>query len=353
MDVELTVPQTTVGLVPGVETRVRVEVGNRSGEAVSLRLAVARSRAGAWAHTDPAVVDLAAGGSAPVDVVFRPPADVPPSATLLPFTVQAEDLRYGTVAGRATGLLGVREAERLDATIVAEPARRRPHGYAVTLVNRGDEALTLAVTARLDPPGGRVEVTPAAVDVPGAGTAAARIEARPRVPLIGTRRPYAVLVSCRDAVGAADEPPLATVEATGTVRPRLTPRAATVLAVVLVLAASAAGVWRGGLPSWLPGRDGAPGGAPAAEAPVRRPYAQLDVFPRRDGEGRAAAQAALEKLRAANVPVRLVDSTTSAELDDPAGGFFVLLHDDLGSLAEANSFCTRYAAVAPKCEAVP
>ncbi len=361
MDVQIGIPQTPVTLTPGAEARVRMEVCNRSTGAMALRLGVTRSRAGAWSHTDPPIVELAAGACTTVDVVFRPPANVLPGSTMLPFTVQAEDLQYGVTTGRATGLVTVAAPQRLHATLADETARRGPHRFTLSVANRADEPLTLRITARLDPPYGRVEVEPAVVDVPRGETATAVVRVRPRASVVGSPRTYAVVVSGHDAAAAEERPASVRLEATGTVRPWLGHRPATVLAAAVAVAAMVGGVLLHGLPD-LPrlGRGNPPPAPPAASAPavpaaagttqVRRPYVMLDAFPQRDGTRQyEAAVAERARLEADGVPVRLVDSRSSAEVDDGDGGLWVLLHDGLTSVADGEAYCARHRAVVPNC----
>lgn len=355
MDVEIAVPQTPVALAPGEETRVRIEVCNRSTASISLRLSVARSRAGAWSHTDPPLVELAPGDCTALDVVFRPPGNVLPSPTLQPFTVQAEDVRYGVMAGRATGLLTVAAPERLGAVLTREPPDDgRPARYRLRLSNRGDSPLTLRLEPTVEPSGGQVTVDPVVVDVPRGETVTVQVRVRPRIHLVGSDTPYAVSVSCRDAAAAEDAPPLATVEGTGTAGPRLGRAPAAVLTVTLLVLVAAGAVVLGGLID-LPGRQRtAPPKTTAPTVDVQRPYALVDVFPRQDGPaGRPAAEATLARLTAAGMPVRLVDSTATEVVADGQGGLWVLLQDGFSSIAETRAYCDQYRMVAPKCDVIP
>jgi hypothetical protein len=251
MDVEISVPQAPVALAPGTETRVPVGVCNRSQSPISLRLSVARSRAGAWAYADPQVVDLAPGDRAGIDVIFQPPAELAPTSTLQPFTVQADDLANGVTAGRATGLLAVAPQRRLTATLTREWGHRRGIVECrLSLTNLADAPLTLSIESRVQPPGATVVITPAALDVSARQTVGAHVRLRPRLPLIGAPRRYAMSISCRDAA-ATDAPPLATVADSGTVTPPLTPRTAILLAVVVLVIAVVCALrlgWRPHLP---------------------------------------------------------------------------------------------------------
>jgi hypothetical protein len=356
MDVEIQIPQAPIAIVPGQETRVTVELRNLASTPVSLRLSLGRSRAGAWAQVEPAATALAAGDHAAVEVVFRPPASMAPSATVQPFTVQADDIQYGGTAGRATGLLTVTAAQRLAATLAPDPPQRGGASFQLELGNRTNTPLTLRLTARLDPANGQITVEPSVIEVPAGQTATARVTTRPRARPVGSAASYVLTVDCADASAEPSAAPLATVESTITVAPWVGRKPATVLATaLLVLVTTGAVLLSGRLADLL--RGSTPPGTkpppPAAATHVRRPYALLDVFPRQDGPaGRQAAEAALARLTAAGMPVRLVDSTTSDVVADAQGGLWVLLHDGLASVNDARAFCDRYRTVAPKCEVV-
>jgi hypothetical protein len=348
MDVEISVPPTPVVLTPGDETRTRIEVYNLSSAPLEVRLSVARSRAAAWSQAEPPVLDLAAGDRAESEIVFRPPDDAPPTSALQPFTVQAEDVRYGVVAGRGTGLLTIEVAKRLTASLTHETNTR----LRLSVTNHGHTPLTLTLEARVDPPHAHVHVEPSVLDVPRGATASAQVEVRPRGPLVGSQTRYAVSVSGRDAA-AETRTPLVTVDDAVTVGPQVSRRAVKALLTVLVILALAGAVWWRLAPR-LQGQAGPAPAATSAKTDVRRPYALIAVFPRQEGpNGRGAAEATLARLKQAGMPVRLVDSTTTDSVADVGGGLWVLLQDGFASVDEAQRFCDKYRALAPKCNAVP
>jgi len=356
MDVEITVPQTPVTLAPGAETRVPVEMYNRSSAAMSLRLGVARSRAGAWARAEPPIIELAAGDRASCEIVFAPPVNTPSTPSLLPFTVQAEDARYGDPAGRATGLLTIAAPDRLDASLTRDPSRRGPARFTLTLDNHGVVPLTLRLAPDLQPAGGRVDVAPTVVDVPTGASATAQVMVRPRLPLVGASTPYRVSISCHDVASGDAAAALATVEGAGAAEPRLGRMSVGLLVTAVVVLAAATAVMATGLVEW-PGSDREPSATPPSSAPavhVRRPYALVDVFPQQDGQqGRAKADETLGRLAAAGVPVRLVDSTASPDVaEGQTGGLWVLLQDGFPSADAAQAYCDQHRANAPKCEVV-
>lgn len=350
MDLDIAVPRHAVDVVPGGQARVPVELTNRSPDDGWVRLSLAPSRAAAWMRLEPATVSLPAGGTEAVEAVVRPPAGTPATPTLLPYTIVAGDLRDGTPLARATGLVTLAAPEQLRATVratVPRTATGRRVRLTLRLENPGGRRRTVTVRHRLSPAGGRVRVEPATVDLAPGGTATAHVEVRPPALAVGASVPYVVTLSCHDAAADPDAPPLAVVEETGQSPPRLSRAAAVSLTAALVLAAGAA-VATGGLT--LPGRGSAP--AASDEIRVRAPYAQIDVFPRGNGDGRASAEAALARLTAAGMPVRLVDSRLSPDLADGQDGLYVLLQDGFAGVDEVSAYCERYRQLAPKCSVV-
>lgn len=346
MDIEIAVPHAPAVLTPGDECRVPVEVCNRSASTASVRLSVARSRAGAWSRAEPPTLDLAAGGCATAEIVFAPPDGTPPTPALQPYTVLAEDAAGSGVAGRGTGLLEVRTPEAVTAELTQDSERV----LRMQVTNRGASPVTLRLEASLDPPRGRVHADPAVLDVPRGGSASAQVLVRPRRRLSGRPSRYTVRVAARDAAGDGG-PPVATAEAVATARPGAGRRPVLILLCVLVgLGLVAALGWQ--VARRLPGRgDGSGADRPAAGS-VRRPYVLVGVYPRQPA-GRSAAEAALSRYTAAGMPVRLVDSTTTDAVADPGGGLYVILHDGFRSVDEARRFCDRFRTAAPKCDVVP
>lgn len=357
MEVTVALPTTPVALPPGAETRVPVELSGPAQAARSVRVTVAGGRAARWASVEPETLALDAGASTTVELVLRVPGDVPPSGALLPFTVQVSDAATGAPAGWGSGLLTVAVPVPLTAELVTGtgPADR----FDLLLGNQGTDVLELQLTAELDPPAGDIQVTPARVQVGPGDAVTAGVRARPRRSLLGTPAPYAVIVAVHDAATERSAP-LLTTTAGGTRKPWLSSRAATVLAVAVLLAASVA-VFLSNVRLPLPGRSpvasatspAAPVAAPPA-TPVKRPFALIEVFPHRGPDGgRSSAETERSRLTAAGMPVRIVDSLTSDDLADDGAGFWVLLQDGFASAAEVDSFCGRWRAVAPKCTLTP
>ena len=355
MAVELTLPSTPVALAPGVATRVPVELRNSAAAPLDVRISVARGRASGWASVDPPTATIGAWATATVDVVLQAPHDQPPSASLVPFTVHAEDAASGATAGFATGLLTVAVPVPVRGQLAARPGA--PYVFDLRLANDGDYPADVRITAKLDPPAGSAEAQPPAARLEGRQSLSVAVRARPSRPLIGTARQYAVVVTVHDG-GDLDRRPLLSAVGTGTRKPRLPNWVAATTAIALALGATAA-VALSGVRLPLPGRNRvtpppptAPAAAPAA--PVTRPFALVDVFPHQGTDGgRAAADAQSAKLQAAGMPVRVVDSLTSDDLADDGAGFWVLLQDGFASADAAREFCTQWQAVAPKCTVTP
>lgn len=352
MTLELQLGATPVALAPGVATRVPVELHNRATAPIGVRVAVARGRAAAWARVEPADATVDAGGTATVEVILQPPADQPPSASLVPFTVHATETATGEPAGFATGLLTVALPVPVTGDLAERPGR--PHVFDLRLVNEGAAPAPVRVRAELDPPAGTVTAEPAAVRLEPGETRTVAVTARPARPVLGSPKPYFVVVAVDDA-DDPDRPPLLKATGGGTRKPRVANWMAGTAAIVIALAATAAVAFSGvRLP--LPGsRRAAPPPATAAPAPVAatavgRPYALIEVFPHRGADGgRAAAEAARTRLTDAGMPVRLVDSLTSDVLADGGAGFWVLLQDGFTSIEAAQAYCTQWKPIAPKC----
>jgi hypothetical protein len=289
-----------------------------------------------------------------VEVVLQAPADQPPSASLVPFTVRAEDTSTGEPAGFATGLLTVAVPVPVTGDLVTRSGEA--HAYDLRLANRSEAAAPVRITVKLDPPAGSVTVEPAAVQIEPGQTVTAVVRARPARPFMGTPKPYFVLVSVSDAYDP-DRPPLVKASGTGRRKPRVTSWMAGTAAIVLALAATAAVAFSGvRLP--LPGSKKAtqPPTAPAqvAAVTVSRPFAMIEVFPHRGADGnKPAADAAATKLVAQGMPVRVVDSLATDVIADEGAGFFVLLQDGFADVAAAQAYCTRWRAVAPNCRVTP
>jgi len=347
VDVELTLPTAPVTLAPGVPTRVLAQVRNPYAQPLTLRAFLARGRASGWATVDPPTLQLGPGETAEIGVILQTPPTQPPSTALVPFTLHVEDADTGEPAGFATALLTVVMPVPVAGELVTRADGR--FAYDLRLANKTRAAVPLRITAALEPARGRVEVRPEAVLLePGVWVTVA-VRAKPKPPLSGKPRRVDVVVKVQDAYDAERVPYLTEV-ATGTRKPRVSPRLATVTAIVLLLGATAAIAYTRDM---LPFVGRSPGKAPAttpAAATVRRPYVLLEVFPHRGPDGgKAQAEASRAKFAAAGMPVRLVDSLSSDVLADEGAGFWVLLQDGFASTADAQAYCNQWRPLAPKC----
>jgi hypothetical protein len=367
VSVEIVVPRSTVTVSPGAETRVRIQISNNGDERTPVRIGVVRGRAAAWAQAEPAVVAAGPGESTSVDLVFRPPASVVPQTTLQPFTVQAEDLRDGAVAARATGLLAVSTPDTLSARLEVTRTRRRTVTVTVTVENSGSSSVTLGVRPVLEMVGEtpskgkaprRATARPSLLAVAAGGSGESVVTGRPKRAMFGARRPYVLTVRCVDvadesaaAVDEGDPPtPLATVTHAGVARARMSRPTATVIGLLLVGSLTAGGVWvarTGVLPERFTTAGGLIGKPP--KDPVTLPYALVDVFPL---SSRGPAEATRDRLNTAGMNVRVVDSRESGLIADGAEGFHVLIRDGFTSPEAVKAYCDQYTVLAPNCQVV-
>ena len=228
-----------MALAPGVATRVLVELRNPGADAREVRVSVARGRVAGWATVEPETVTVGAGAGATVELVLRTPADQPPSGSLVPFTVHAEDIAGGAPAGFASGLVTVAVPVPVKGEMAAQPGAG--NAFLLHLGNAGDHPADLRISAELDPPAGSAEAQPAQARVEPGATLAAVVRARPGRPLIGTPKPYAVVVTVHDPQGQR----LLTAVGNGIRRPLLPGWAAGAIAILLAVGATAAILFSG------------------------------------------------------------------------------------------------------------
>ena len=350
MTLELSLQSTPIALAPGVATRIPVRLHNRATAPLTVRVSVARGRASGWASVEPADLTVGGGDTETAEVVLEPPADQPPSASMVPFTVHATEHGTGTPAGFATGLITV--AAPVPVTGGLHQREKTPTIYDLRLTNEGPVAAPVRISVQLDPPAGSVTAEPKAVRLEPGDTVTAVIRAKPQRPFMGSPKPYYVVVEVHDAEDP-DRQPLLTDAVNGKRRPRVANWVAVTTAIVVAVGATAAIVFSG-LRLPLPGsrRDTprADATTPAAAVTISRPYALVDVFPHRGPDGgKAAAESARAKLADAGMPVKLVDSLTTDELADQGTGFWVLLQDGFATPDAAQAFCTQWKLLAPKC----
>lgn len=378
MNLEIVVPKAAVTVSPGVETRVRIQVSNNGDERVPVRIGVVRGRVAGWAQAEPAVVAAGPGESTNVDLVFRPPASVTPQSTLQPFTVQAEDLSSGFVAARATGLLAVSAPLTLTAALAVSRVRRRTIAVTLSVSNSGSSPVTLGVRPKLEMVGEggkladraarkaarqaerRAWAKPSLLDIAAGESGETRIIGRPKRAFFGARRPYVITVRCVDVAdetastlddGREPAAPLATVTHAGIAKARLSRSAATIIGLLLIGSLTAGGVLVARM-DMLPERFSnftAGLGRASPKDPVTAPYALVEVFPI---NSRPAAEATRDRLNAAGMNVRVVDSRESGVVFDGAEGLNVLIRDGFATPEAVKAYCDQYKPIAPKCTVV-
>ena len=351
----MTLPATPVALAPGVPTRVPVELSNPYGPEVSVRVLMARGRAAGWAVGEPVGATIEPGGTATVELLLQAPADQPLNASLVPFSVAAQEWSTGEPAGYATGLLTVALPVPITGAMVKRAGQA--HVYDLRLVNESSRPAGVRISTKLDPPLGTSSVEPGAAQLEPGGSVTVAVKAKPARPPFGSAKPYAVVVEVKDAADL-ERPPLLSEVGTGVRRPRVANWVAATVAIALALGATAA-VFFSGVQLPTPGRNRTQAATPAATpaalptvAPVTvtKPYALVDVLSQSGADnGQAAAEAARAKLAAQGMPVRLVDSRASDVLAGQGPGFWVLLQDGFASTEAVTAFCTQWRSVAPKC----
>jgi hypothetical protein len=338
------------------------------------------------------VVAAGPGESTNVDLVFRPPASLAPQATLQPFTVQAEDLSTGFVAARATGLLAVSLPVTVTASLAVSRVRRRTIAVTMTVSNSGSSSVTLGVRPKLEMvgEGGRLTdraarkaarqaerrawAKPSLLDIAAGESGETRITGRPKRALFGAKRPYVLTVRCVDVVDETasalsrdaelsqvapglvtvtpEQPaPLATVTHAGIAKARLSRSAATIIGLLLVGSLTAGGVLvarMGVLPERFSNFTAGLGGS-SPKDPVTVPYALVDVFPI---GSRPVAEATRDRLNAAGMNVRVVDSRESGVVYDGPEGLNVLIRDGFNTPEAVKAYCDQYELIAPNCSVV-
>src|ERR1700759_5387027 len=98
MDVEISLPGAPVTLAPGAAVRVAAQGRNPYARQIDIRLYIARGRAAGWATVEPPALTPGPGGTGTVRVLLQTPATQPPSSSLTPFSLHAEDAATGEPA---------------------------------------------------------------------------------------------------------------------------------------------------------------------------------------------------------------------------------------------------------------
>lgn len=349
VDPILELDEPVLEVEPGVEVRVRLTVRNDGDTVDRLRLDVL-GEAGRWGHVEPRHVAVAPGADEVVEVVFRSPPAAAAPACEIPFAVRASSPHDRERAAVVEGDLRVGAVPGLGARI--EPARaagRWGAGYRVRLENRGARALTLRFAASDPPRALRYAVAPRDVTLPAGGTGAVLVSARTRTPkLTGPRVSHDLRVEYRvEGSGSTGLLP-------ATFEQRAVLPAPVFGAAALVVLALLAGVLLLALPEGVTGPGTGPTPTPTAAGDPVRGFAVFygPPTPVDDAANEGVAQELVDRLQAAGVDARLVDSRDSEQLDDGPGGLWVVLQDGFADRTAAEAECEARRAVAPACVVV-
>lgn len=360
MDPVLVLDEPSLEVEPGAEARTRVTIRGGGEEVERYRLEVVGDVA-RWAQIAPRHVQVHPGETEVAELVFRPPHATSAPARLLPFGVRALSPEHRDRSGIVEGELRVTAVPGITARIEPEAAAGRwGADYAVEFTNTGRASAVLRISGTGGVDALRFAVAPAAPSVPAGGTAEVLVAVRARRPrLVGGPQRHAFGLEYRSdtANGTARLP------AVFAQHPVLPTAVAAVLALVgAAVVVGAASLWL------LLGRSaGPPAAAPPPSAAVTAPAAPASAAPEPVGgfivvygppapvddtvSARAAEQFA-DRLRAAGVPARLVDSRESEQLDDGLTGLLVVLQDGFPDRASAIAECTARRSLAPACTVV-
>lgn len=227
MALSLWLESSELAVEPGESARSRVRVANQSGAEVRVRLAVT-GPGEQWVWVIPTELDVAAGSEAGAGLVARVPRAAEPAAGRYPFEVVASTGGEPAVEIRQAGALEVRAFVELS-LLVQPHAGDDSAPRTVTVYNRGNAAVPVALGATSDDPGVEVEVSPGEVaPAPGeSATAELRLRA-------GRAESASFTVTATPAGGVGGEP----VDTSGTVtRPIPARNRRAVAAGVVALAA--------------------------------------------------------------------------------------------------------------------
>ena len=230
---------TILAVPPGGEASCELTVDNRSDIVEGYRLEVLGDAA-RWASVEPATLSVYPGGNATARVVFRIPRSPAVPAAEVPFAVRVLPVERPDTAVVPEGVLRV--GAYVDTTAELHPhlsKARRKARHDVEIDNRGNAPLRVDLSAT-DPDGAlALKVRPAHLVIPPGRAALGQVTVRHR----GLRwkgqpasRPFQVKVEADDGVprvldGNSVQQPLLS---------RWIPKA---LAILLVLALVAAGLW--------------------------------------------------------------------------------------------------------------
>ncbi|MGH9177223.1 MAG: matrixin family metalloprotease [Acidimicrobiales bacterium] len=166
MALSLWLEQSELAVEPGESARSSVTVANRSGAGVRVRLAVT-GPAEQWVWVIPTELDVAAGSEATTGLVARVPRAAEPAAGPYPFEVVASSAGEPAVEERAAGTLEV--SPFVELSLLVQPhAGDDAAPRTVTVFNRGNTAVPVALRATSDDDAVQLELQPDEV-VPAPG----------------------------------------------------------------------------------------------------------------------------------------------------------------------------------------
>lgn len=340
MTLTVTLPETTVDVVPGSSTVLAVHLTNSGADAVRCTVAVG-GRASTWIRVvDGTPSSLAPGATATLSLLVAPPAGSATSGQLVPFAVLAVSDDGGRASGRATGLVLVGSRVPVTASIV--PATAQAAGltrHVLELTTEEPTGVLVTLSGVPGTSGATVTVDPVAVRVDPTRPAQAAVTVRPRRPaVLGTRpHPFEVVWETEGPDGLARGSVAGRLEQ----RPHLPPALTGVLALVLL-----GGVVVGLLALWPPAGEAptttaapsgppASSGGPAQRGPVAVLHAQL--MDRDPGVSRAVAEEVASSVTVTDgLRAQVVDSAT---VPPGSTGFWLVVVSGFGDTAEAEAFC--------------
>jgi hypothetical protein len=361
VDPVLVLDEPSLQVEPGAEVRTRVTVtgGDGSSGIERYRLEIVGDAA-RWAQVAPRHLSVRPGEAEVAELVFRPPHTAAAPVRVLPFGVRASSPEHRDRSGIVEGELLLTPVPGITARIEpAAAAGRWGAGFVARFTNSGRGSATLRISGTGAPGALRFAVAPATPSVPAGGTADVLVSVRPRRPrLAGRPQRHEFGVEYRSELGG-DAARLPAVFEQHAVLP---------VAVAALMALAGAVVVAGAvLLWWVPGPAAPePQAAPpaprapvasAAPAPAPEPVNGFVVIygpptPVDDTVNARAAERFADRLRAAGVPARLVDSRESDQLDDGLSGLLVVLQDGFPDRSAATAECAARRSLAPSCTVV-
>jgi beta-lactam-binding protein with PASTA domain len=235
----LEVDDASASIAPGAEHVVRLRIRNTGSlvEAVDLRV---EGLPEDWTRFDPTHINLDLGAEQTVLLRIRPPHDTSTESGIHTFEVVAWSQKNPQVRVAAVGSLRVAEYGSLVVAIDTPSAvSRSGAAYVVSVTNDGNVAVPVALDVSEPTRRVRIAVTPGEATIAPGATESFQVGVTPDRPLIrGTplQHQFTVTASGRSAAPA-------TVTGVLTQNPWVPRWAPKVAAIVMLVAASAVGLW--------------------------------------------------------------------------------------------------------------